>query len=146
MSIYQNGGVSQNFLPLGAVPICNAGACVQTTPSAMRQLQAYDSNSYYKFYRAQTLPYQDAFSGMGQTCNGCPANRYAVWVPSQPATESLSPAPFTTAIMPNYPIIPATSSLPPVTTGTASYAQSVIEGYMARVPYLGMPGCGVGLC
>ena len=138
---YPRRMVPAHALPMGA----DRTGCVQTTPGAMRQLQAYGpQTSYYNFFRAQTLPYQVEFSGYGQTCNGCQANRFAVWIPSEQPTDALLPArrPSLTC---GRPLAPSTASLMPLGS-CGSFAGPSPQGYKARVPYLGLPGAQMSGC
>lgn len=145
MQAYQTGYTDYG-LPSGAVPVteCAQGVCLKTTPRAIAQINAYapSARSYYSFMKAQTLPYQEAFSGLGTTCTGCAPNRYALWIPSQPATQSLLPAVQQISSVPWQVVTPATSALPPVNPTEASYAQRVIEGFNLRAPMtLGYSSC-----
>lgn len=132
---YPARGVTSPGLAWGARPT----GCVQTTPGAMRQIEAYTERSYYNFFRSQTKPFQELFSGPGQSCNGCPVNKFSVWIPSVPPSSAL-PCAGSRRPMCNQPIAPATAPLAPLCgPGRSSFASPHSEFVYRRVPFLGLP-------
>lgn len=125
-------GYTHQPLPLGATRIGPVGF-VQTSRD-----DQWQRASYYNFLRAQSLPYEVAFSGVDQVCTTCPPNYFAIDIPSAAPTRGI-PVDYQPLLAPGRPIATAESALPPVNLprfGARSFG-AYTGCTQSRMPYLG---------